>query len=193
MDSGARAFNITATAAYEAGQSEEPPGFRFRVEATLHITAQIINVFLCHAEFQIHPDDIVLGLPVCLERGENIHLVVLRGPDDGAAVNGIPGKPVQFSHYSRPGGITGLQCSDRWCWLSVPGLYSHFPEIGWGSLAFRNIVVYTFNTNGLGLALHSVGQNRLISSRTKERPFEFVANPVENILVEGSRLADQAF
>jgi hypothetical protein len=44
----------------------KPAHFGLAAKTPFDVTAQIINVFLRHAEFQIHPDGVVLGLAVCL-------------------------------------------------------------------------------------------------------------------------------
>ena len=39
----------------------------------LHGLAQVIDVFLSHAEFQVHPNNVVLGLAIYLERSDDLN------------------------------------------------------------------------------------------------------------------------
>ncbi len=53
----------------------KPSHLRFGPEPTFDVLAQVIDVFLVHAEFQIHPYSIVLGLAVGLEWGDDSFLL----------------------------------------------------------------------------------------------------------------------
>jgi len=74
----------------------KPTRFRLCAESSLHSFAQVIDILLSHAELQIHPHDIVLGLAVCLERGNDLHLMLLHRPNDGTTIDGITRQTIRL-------------------------------------------------------------------------------------------------
>ena len=78
------------------GHARIPAIFDLGFEPALDVLAQVINVFLGHAEFDIHEDDIVILAGVALGRRHYFDAVLFDGPDDGAAVHRVAGQTVQF-------------------------------------------------------------------------------------------------
>ncbi len=77
-------------------------------EAPLHVLAQVVHVFLGHAELDVHEDDVVILVRVTLRRRHDLDAVLFDGPDDRAAVHGVAGKTVQFP-ANDAGGFAPIQ------------------------------------------------------------------------------------
>ena len=82
------------------------------LEAPLHILAQVVHVFLGHAELDIHEDEIVILTGVALGRGEHLDALLLDGPDDRTAVHRVAGKAVELPTEDT-GGLAAIQALDH--------------------------------------------------------------------------------
>lgn len=78
------------------GWSRIPTHLGFCLETALHVLAQVIDILLCHAKFQIHPDHIVFRVTVCLCRRDDSDVPLLHRPDDRASVDRVAGESVDF-------------------------------------------------------------------------------------------------
>ena len=65
-------------------------------EAALDVFAQVIHVFLRHAKFDIHEDDVVILAGIALGRGHDFDAVLFDGPDDGTTVHRVASQTIQF-------------------------------------------------------------------------------------------------
>ena len=107
------------------GNTRIPAVLDLCFQSPLHVFAQIIHVFLGHAEFDIHEDDVVILVRVALGRCHDFDAVLFDGPDDRAAVNGVAGKAVQFP-ANDAGGLAPVEALHHGIEHRAPWLFGGF-------------------------------------------------------------------
>ncbi|MFA6076702.1 MAG: hypothetical protein WC735_01355 [Candidatus Paceibacterota bacterium] len=78
------------------GDAGIPAVFGLGLESPFYVFAQVVHVFLRHAEFDIHEDDIVIFTGVSLGRGHDPDAMLFDAPDDGTSVHRITRQTIKF-------------------------------------------------------------------------------------------------
>src|ERR1039457_3684692 len=90
------------------GNARIPAVFNLGFKPALHVLAQVINIFLSHAEFDIHEYDVVILTGIALGRGHDFDAMLLDGPDNGTTVHRITRQTIQFP-ANDAGGLASVE------------------------------------------------------------------------------------